>query len=304
MRLVNYSLDGDGAGRAGIDLGSAIADLAVTADIGGISAGSGADLSSPRQVVELSQDRLTALEDAAASTRALLEDRGALHATEKVHLGPPIPDPAKIVCLGLNYRDHAEEAGLNPPSAPMFFAKFANSLVGPTDEIVPPAVTEKVDYEAEIAVVVGRRAKNVSADEAIDYLAGAMAFNDVSARDLQLANPLWTGGKAIDTFAPCGPAMVSLDELGDVQSLSLRTRVNGEVVQDGNTASMIFGVAETIAFLSRIMTLEPGDLIATGTPAGVGQSRTPPLFLQAGDEVEVEAEGIGTLRNKVARAAG
>lgn len=303
MRLVNYSLDGNGAGRAGIDLGSAIADLAVTAEIAGITAGSGGDLSSPRRAVELPRDRLTTLEDAAGSSQALLEDRGAWYATEKVHLGPPIPDPSKIVCLGLNYRDHAEEAGLTPPSAPMFFAKFANSLVGPTDEIVPPAVTEKVDYEAEIAVVIGRRAKNVSADEAIDYLAGAMAFNDVSARDLQLANPLWTGGKAIDTFAPCGPAMVTLDELGDVQSLALRTVVNGEVVQDGNTASMIFGVAETIAFLSRIMTLEPGDLIATGTPAGVGQSRTPPLFLQAGDEVEVEAEGIGTLRNKVAPAA-
>jgi acylpyruvate hydrolase len=303
MRLVNYSLDGDGAGRAGIDLGSAIADLAVTAEIAGIAAGSGGDLSSPRRAVGLPQDRLTALDDVAGSSRPLLEDRGALYATEKVRLGPPIPDPSKIVCLGLNYRDHAEESGLTPPSAPMFFAKFANSLVGPTDEIVPPAVTEKVDYEAEIAVVVGRRAKNVSADEALDYLAGAMAFNDISARDLQLANPLWTGGKAIDTFAPCGPAMVTLDELGDVQSLGLRTLVNGEVVQDGNTASMIFGVAETIAFLSRIMTLEPGDLIATGTPAGVGQSRTPPLFLQAGDEVTVEADGIGTLRNKVAPAA-
>jgi acylpyruvate hydrolase len=185
----------------------------------------------------------------------------------------------------------------------MFFAKFANSLIGPNDEIVPPQTTEQVDYEAELAVVIGRSARNISEAQALDHVAGAMAFNDVSARDLQLANNLWTGGKAIDTFAPCGPALVTCDEIGDMQSLSVQARVNGDLVQYGNTRSMIFGIAEVIAFLSKIMTLRPGDIIATGTPAGVGNSRTPKLFLHSGDVVEVEVERIGTLSNRVANAA-
>ena len=167
----------------------------------------------------------------------------------------------------------------------------------------PPVATAQVDYEAELAVVIGRRGPQRRAAEALDHVAGAMAFNDVSARDLQLSNNLWTGGKAIDTFGPCGPALVLREDIEDFQSLALETRVNGETVQDGNTASMIFGVAETVAFLSRIMTLEPGDIIATGTPAGVGNSRDPKLFLHPGDIVEVEIEGIGTLRNRVAEPA-
>ncbi|MDQ6928841.1 MAG: fumarylacetoacetate hydrolase family protein, partial [Actinomycetota bacterium] len=197
----------------------------------------------------------------------------------------------------------AEESGLSAPSAPMFFAKFANSLIGPTDTIVPPRSTDQVDYEAELAVVIGKPARNVDAADALDHVVGVMAFNDVSARDLQMANNLWTGGKAIDTFGPCGPALVTLEEIDDIQALALRTHVNGETVQDGNTANMIFGVAETVAFLSQIMTLQPGDMIATGTPAGVGNSRTPKLFLHAGDVVEVEIDGIGGLRNPVAEAA-
>jgi 2-keto-4-pentenoate hydratase/2-oxohepta-3-ene-1,7-dioic acid hydratase in catechol pathway len=172
-------------------------------------------------------------------------------------------------------------------------------LIGPTAPILPPATTTKVDYEAELAVVIGRRGRDIPRAAAADHVAGAMAFNDVSARDLQMADQLWTRGKAIDTFAPCGPTLVTLDELGDLGALGLRTRVNGVLVQDGNTASMIFGVAETISFLSQIMTLEVGDIIATGTPAGVGASRTPPLFLDLGDVVEVEVDGIGTLRNPV-----
>jgi 2-keto-4-pentenoate hydratase/2-oxohepta-3-ene-1,7-dioic acid hydratase in catechol pathway len=216
-----------------------------------------------------------------------------------VRLGPPIPDPDKIICMGLNYRDHAAESGLPLPTVPLFFAKVRNSLIGPEDEIVLPAASEQVDYEAELAVVIGRAGRDIPPASALNHVAGAMAFNDVSARDLQMANPLWTGGKAIDTFAPCGPALVTLDELGDLGTLGLRTRVNGILVQNGDTASMIFAVAETISFLSQIMTLEVGDIIATGTPAGVGASRTPPLFLNLGDVVEVEVDGIGTLRNPV-----
>jgi 2-keto-4-pentenoate hydratase/2-oxohepta-3-ene-1,7-dioic acid hydratase in catechol pathway len=215
-----------------------------------------------------------------------------------VRLLAPVPDPEKIVCLGLNYRDHAAEAGQEIPAAPMWFAKFANSLIGSGEPIVlPPAHADHADYEAELAVVIGRAALRVSAEDALDYVAGAMPFNDVTARDLQFQNPLWTSGKAIDTFAPCGPALVTLDEIDDLQSLTLRTRVNGETLQQGTTANQIFGVAEVVAWLSRTMTLLPGDVIATGTPAGVGASQG--RFLRAGDAVEVEVEGLGTLTNPV-----
>jgi 2-keto-4-pentenoate hydratase/2-oxohepta-3-ene-1,7-dioic acid hydratase in catechol pathway len=246
-----------------------------------------------------------------ASTKALLEAgerslRELEHAEltpagglEDLRLGPPVADPDKIVCLGLNYLDHARESGLALPQAPMLFAKFRNSLIGPADEIVLPAAGAVFDYEAELAVVIGRRAKDVAAADALEHVAGAMAFNDVTARDVQHATSQWTAGKAIDTFAPCGPALVTLDELGDLQDLAIRARVNGETVQDGRTSDMIFGVAETIAFVSSLMTLEPGDIIATGTPAGVGVSRDPQVLLAGEDLVEIEIEGIGVLANPV-----
>ena len=217
---------------------------------------------------------------------------------EAVRLLAPVPDPQKIICLGLNYRDHAQEAGRDIPEHPLWFAKFQNSLIGDGEPIVLPAAhAEYVDYEAELAVVIGRPAHEVSAEQALEHIAGAMPFNDVSARDLQLQNPLWTSGKAIDTFAPCGPALVLMDEIDDLQALTLRTRVNGDVVQEGTTAEMIFGVAETIAWLSRTMTLLPGDIIATGTPAGIGALKG--LFLHDGDSVSVEIDGLGALTNPV-----
>lgn len=217
---------------------------------------------------------------------------------EKVRLLAPVPDPQKIVCMGLNYRDHAEESGAEPPQNPLWFAKFANSLIGDGEAVVLPAAhPDYVDYEAELAVVIGRAARNVGAEQALGHVAGAMPFNDVSARDLQLQNPLWTAGKAIDTFAPCGPALVLMDEIEDLQALTLRTRVNGEVVQEGTTANMIFAVAETIAWLSRTMTLLPGDILATGTPAGVGAAKG--VFLRDGDTVSVEVEGLGAVTNPV-----
>ncbi len=216
----------------------------------------------------------------------------------EVRLLAPVPNPEKIICLGLNYRDHAEESGAEIPAAPMWFGKFANALIGSGQEIVLPAAhPEYVDYEAELAVVIGRRGTRIDAADALSHLAGAMPFNDVSARDLQLQNTLWTSGKALDTFAPCGPALVTLDEAGDLSSLGLRTRINGKVVQEGTTANLIFGVAESIAWLSRTMTLEPGDIIATGTPAGVGGPQG--IFLRDGDTVEVEVDGLGTVSNPV-----
>jgi acylpyruvate hydrolase len=249
----------------------------------------------------------------AATVRGLLEalDADGLRelamrageASERVPLADatlyaPVTDPQKIVCLGLNYRDHAEETGQEIPRNPMWFAKFANSLNGSGQDIVlPSAYPEHVDYEAELALVIGRRTKNVSAADALSHIAGAMPFNDVSARDLQMQNPLWTSGKAIDTFAPCGPALVTLDEIEDLQALGLRTRVNGELVQQGTTANLIFGPAEVLAWLSRTMTLLPGDIIATGTPAGVGAAQG--RFLKAGDMVEVEVDGLETLVNRI-----
>jgi 2-keto-4-pentenoate hydratase/2-oxohepta-3-ene-1,7-dioic acid hydratase in catechol pathway len=180
----------------------------------------------------------------------------------------------------------------------MWFAKFQNSLCGSGAAIVlPKAHAEYVDYEAELAFVIGRRARNVSIEEAASHIAGVMPFNDVSARDLQLQNPLWTSGKAIDTFAPCGPAIVTLDEAGELDSLTLRTRIDGETVQEGTTANLIFGPAELLAWLSRTITLLPGDIIATGTPAGVGAAQG--RFLRDGNVVEVEIEGVGTLSNPV-----
>jgi 2-keto-4-pentenoate hydratase/2-oxohepta-3-ene-1,7-dioic acid hydratase in catechol pathway len=219
-------------------------------------------------------------------------------ALSEVRLLAPVPDPEKIICLGLNYRDHAEESGQEIPSAPLWFAKFANSLIGSGQSIIlPQAHPDYVDYEAELAVVIGGTANRVKEADALSHVAGAMAFNDVSARDLQLQNTLWTSGKAVDTFAPCGPALVTLDEAGDLGSLALRTRINGNVVQEGNTSNLIFSVASAIAWLSRTITLVPGDIIATGTPAGVGGPQG--VFLRDGDTVEVEIDRLGVLTNPV-----
>jgi acylpyruvate hydrolase len=213
-------------------------------------------------------------------------------------LSAPVPDAQKLICIGLNYRDHAQETGQEIPAAPMWFAKFANSLIGSGQAIVLPAAhAEYVDYEAELALVIGKAARNVSTQDALSHIAGAMPLNDVSARDLQLQNPLWTSGKAIDTFAPCGPALVTLDEIHDLTDLGLRTRINGEILQQGTTGNLIFGPAELVAWLSRTITLLPGDIIATGTPAGVGAAQG--RFLQEGDIVEVEIDGLGTLVNPV-----
>jgi acylpyruvate hydrolase len=303
VRLVSFKTEPDAPLRCGIQADGKIADASAVAALAGLEPASIVAGWSARAITALDTEALGHLAQTVRDRASELADQGALLAADDVALGPPVPEPQKIICLGLNYGDHAREAGLTPPSVPMFFAKYANSLIGPFDAIVPPPTTDQVDYEAELAVVIGRKGRHVSADDALQHVFGVMAFNDVSARDLQLANNLWTGGKAIDTFGPCGPALVTLDEVGDIGALGVRTRVNGETVQNGNTADMIFGVAKTIAFLSSIMTLEPGDIIATGTPAGVGNARDPKLFLSTGDVVEVEIDGIGLLKNPVADPA-
>jgi 2-keto-4-pentenoate hydratase/2-oxohepta-3-ene-1,7-dioic acid hydratase in catechol pathway len=215
----------------------------------------------------------------------------------------PIERPQKIVCVGLNYRDHAEEQGVDLPERPILFAKWPNALVGPGEPIVVPAITQKVDYEAELGVVVGERVKGVSVESALEAVAGYVCLNDVSARDLQFGDGQWVRGKSPDTFCPVGPSLVPRDEIPDPQALRIRAVLNGETMQDSTTANMVFGVAEIVAFVSQAITLEPGDLIATGTPAGVGAFRTPPVFMQPGDEITIEIEGLGALTNPVVAGA-
>jgi len=211
----------------------------------------------------------------------------------------PIERPGKIVCVGINYRDHAEEQGIEPPSAPVLFAKWPNGLIGPGDPIVIPPITKQVDYEAELAVVIGERIRGGSHENAREAVRGFLCLNDISARDLQFSDGQWTRAKSLDTFCPVGPRLVPRTEVPDPQVLAIRCLLNGEVMQDSTTANMVFTVAEIVAYASETMTLEPGDLIATGTPAGVGIFREPPVLLSDGDEVTVEIERLGALTNPV-----
>lgn len=225
---------------------------------------------------------------------------GAPRPLAETHLLAPILRPQKIICVGLNYRDHAAESGQPVPEEPILFAKFGNSIIGPGAPIrVPATAAAQVDYEAELAVVIGRAASRVTAAAAPDYIAGYTCANDVSARDLQSRVSQWLHGKAIDTFLPLGPWIVTADEITDPRALGIRCTVNGEVLQDSNTREMVFGPAELVSFISQTITLSPGDVISTGTPPGVGSARKPPRFLKAGDRVVVSIEGIGELANSV-----
>ena len=209
-----------------------------------------------------------------------------------------IDRPGKIICVGLNYRGHAEEQGVEPPERPILFAKWPTALTGPGDPIVLPSISSSIDYEAELGVVIGVRAKGVPVEEALEVIRGYVCANDVSARDLQLADRQFTRAKSLDTFCPVGE-LVPATEVPDPQALRIRCLVNGEVRQYSTTADMIFSVAELIAFVSEAITLEPGDLLLTGTPEGVGLFRDPPVFLADGDEVVVEIDGVGSLSNPV-----
>jgi 2-keto-4-pentenoate hydratase/2-oxohepta-3-ene-1,7-dioic acid hydratase in catechol pathway len=222
-----------------------------------------------------------------------------------VKLLPPVPDPPKIVCLGLNYKDHAAESGSPIPKDPILFSKYTTALIGDGDAIILPPVSQEVDFEAELVIVVGRRGRPKSASEAMTFVAGYTIGHDVSARDWQLKKDgkQWMVGKTFDTFAPTGPVLVTADEVADPHALPIRLRLNGQTMQNGNTSQMIFKVGDILAHLAKIFTLEPGDLIFTGTPPGVGVARKPPVFLKDGDVVEVEIEGLGTLRNPVVRNA-
>jgi 2-keto-4-pentenoate hydratase/2-oxohepta-3-ene-1,7-dioic acid hydratase in catechol pathway len=228
------------------------------------------------------------------------------HDPANVQLLPPVPDPPKVICIGLNYRDHAAESGVPAPSEPVLFSKYATALVGHEAAIVLPKVSQEVDYEAELVVVIGRGGRHIPRERAFAHVGGYTVGHDVSARDWQLQKPgkQWMAGKTFDTFAPVGPALVTPDEISDPHALGIRLRLNGETMQDSNTGQLIFGIDELISYLSTIFTLQAGDLIFTGTPPGVGMARKPPVWLKPGDTVEVEINHVGTLRNSVVAEDG
>lgn len=294
MRLVTY--ESKGRWRAGVAIEDKVVDSLTAAKAANLLADN--NTISNCDIIQWTPDMQSQLEEAARTLASSNTSPSDVSPAENIVLGPPLPDPDKIICLGLNYRSHAEEAGLSIPTVPILFAKYRNALNGPTSPIILPGMSKQIDYEGELAVVVKKRCKDVSARQALDYVAGYMALNDVSARDLQFRTGQWLSGKSLDTFAPCGPALV-INEIDNPQSLNISTRVNGQTLQQSNTCNMIFSVAETISYISQLMTLVPGDIIATGTPEGVGFKRSPPIFLHHEDVVEVEIEGIGGLRNPV-----
>ncbi len=226
-------------------------------------------------------------------------EKGWLTRRSEAYWLAPVPRPGKLICIGLNYRDHAAESNMAIPERPVVFSKFATAVIAPGEAVVLPGTSKQVDYEAELAVVIGRRAKSVGANRALEYVLGYTAFNDVSARDFQFADGQWQRGKSCDTFAPMGPTIVTADVIPNPHKLSIKLRLNGRTMQDSNTDNLIFGIPQLISFLSETITLEPGDVIATGTPSGVGFARKPPVFLKDGDQMEVEIEGLGILNSPV-----
>jgi len=252
--------------------------------------------SSVKAILEAGDDVLKKVKALGGSAKAVKI------AADKIVFESPVVDPNKVVCIGLNYKDHAAESGMPIPKEPVLFSKFPTALTGHDQPILLPPVSSKVDYEAELVLVVGKKGKNLKAHDAINWLAGYTIGHDVSARDWQLEKDgkQWMAGKTFDTFAPCGPYLVTCDEIPDPHKLGIKLRLNGQTMQDSTTSQLIFSVGEILAYLTQVVTLLPGDLIFTGTPPGVGIARKPPVFLKAGDLCEVEIEGLGILRNPVA----
>jgi 2-keto-4-pentenoate hydratase/2-oxohepta-3-ene-1,7-dioic acid hydratase in catechol pathway len=277
MRLLAYARGADADTRLGVETEEGIRDL--TAALGVADVGT-----------------LLARPEALATLR---EADGELVDEATIAIRAPIARPGKIICVGLNYHDHCREQGIEPPTYPMLFSKFANAVAAPGASVLRPRATDKLDLECELAVVVGRRASRIGPEEAVDAIFGYTVLNDVTMRDLQREDRQWLRAKGSDGFAPMGPVVVTADEIGDPGALRLRSSVNGETWQDSTTAEMVFDVATLVAFASRTITLEPGDVIATGTPACVGHYQDPPRYLVEGDVMRCEIEGIGAIENPV-----
>jgi len=287
LRLVQYTVQGES--RLGVVMADRIVDVRKAAD------SAGQDTTAFTSTLTL----LEAGDEAVAFVRSLRGESNAVPLSG-VHLECPVAC-RKIVAVGLNYKDHAIEAGLKIPSVPLCFAKFTSSLSGPFDPIQLPAEDSEVDFEGELGIIIGRKARRVGESDAMGHVAGYVVFNDVSARKWQFDDGQWTRGKSCDTFAPNGPFLVTADEVPDPGALRITTRLNGEIMQDSNTNQLIFNIPKIVSYFSHSFTLDPGDLIATGTPAGVGFSRKPPVYMNDGDVVEVEIERIGRISNRVQR---
>jgi acylpyruvate hydrolase len=269
------------------------ADELAVADLLGLLRGGEASMAAGRRALRFVEERL-AMEDAA----------GLWHFVSDVDILAPILRPGKVVCVGLNYRSHLAEIGEPTPEYPILFHKSVTSIIGHGQAIVLPRVSRHVDYEGELAVVIGRRGKYISEENAISYVAGYTCANDVSAHDIEFRTSQWTSGKMLDTFCPLGPVLLTGDEAPDPGSLCLKTVLNGQTVQEASTSDMVFSVPFLISYISSLATLEPGDVILTGTPAGIGCNRSPQVFLQAGDRISVQIDGIGTLTNPVVAEEG
>ncbi len=285
MKLVTFV--NDGAYRPGAiverDGREAIVDLLA------------ADASLPSSIRALLEAGPLARQKAEAAAEAATD----LLDARAIKLAAPIPNPDKILCIGLNYADHAAESGQPLPDFPIVFSKYSNTVIGSGDAIVLPKVTDQVDYEAELGFVIGKRARYVSEADALDYVAGYLNVNDVSARDYQTRTSQWTMGKSFDTFAPMGPALVTADDVPDPHNLAIRLWIGDDMLQDSSTSQLIFNVPQLLADISEVMTLEPGDIVSTGTPPGVGAARTPPRWLRPGETVNIEIQGLGVLSNPV-----
>jgi len=298
-----FSMKIDGKDRAGVLIGEEALDVTAFSEI---SEQSGNEIVGPlADALDLYLAGIERLEEIAsqvASDAALAEKcrrAGAMRSLSAIKLNAPVLAPGKILAVGLNYAAHAAEQNKKPPETPLIFSKCVTALIGPGDLIRLPRISDQIDYEAELAVVIGKEARSVSASDAFDYVAGYMIMNDVTARDLQQNEKQWTRAKGLDTFAPCGPWLVTADEINNPHSLDIRLSVNGEVKQSSNTNDLIFKVPQLIEFISQDLTLRPGDIITTGTPSGVGVYSNPPVFLKDGDQIEINIARIGTLRNSV-----
>ena len=287
MRLIHFTLDADPIIRFGLLRNDAVVDatdllgpLDPTRPCGGLNDRFDLDGSILKQLDTVAES---------ASTIDL----------SRIRLLAPVPRPGKLICIGLNYHDHAKESGMEPPALPLVFSKFGNCVIGPDDPVAIPPGAREVDYEAELAIVIGRHTRNVTEADALDHVLGYSIANDVSARDFQFADGQWQRGKSCEAFCPLGPCLVTCDEVPDPHALDIRLRLNGREMQSSSTRQLIFKVPRLVEFLSGFITLEPGDVILTGTPPGVGFAMDPPVYLAAGDTMEVEIEGLGVLVNPV-----